>query len=64
MRYSTVCLTSGIVCFIAGAVIFALALFGRMLDPEIGGSIGSTLIFIFLVLMMVTVIFRNKERSD
>lgn len=64
MRHSTVCLISGIVCFVAGAAIFALALFGRMLDPEIGGGIGSSLIFIFLILMMVTVMLRNKERSD
>ena len=30
MRYSTICLVAAIICFIAGAGIFMLALFARL----------------------------------
>ena len=64
MRKSTICLISSIVCFAAGALIFGLALFTKMFDPEVGGGIGSVLIFAFLFLSILTILIRNKEREE
>ena len=64
MRKSTICLISSIVCFAAGALIFGLALFAGMFDPEIAGAIGSILIIAFLFLSIMTIMFRNKEREE
>ena len=47
MRYSTICLVAAIICFIAGAGIFMLALFARMFDPQPAGAIGLVLIMAF-----------------
>ena len=64
MRKSTICLISSIICFAAGALIFGLALFARMFDPEIAGAIGSILIIAFLFLSVLTIMVRNKEREE
>jgi len=64
MRYSTICLVAAIICFVAGAGIFMLALFARMFDPKPAGAIGLVLIFAFLFLSMATIAFRNKERAE
>ena len=64
MRKSTICLISSIICFSAGALIFGLALFARMFDPEIAGGIGSALIIAFLFLSVLTIMVRNKEREE
>ena len=64
MRKSTICLLSSIICFAAGALIFGLALFARMFDPEIAGAIGSILIIAFLFLSVLTIMVRNKEREE
>ena len=64
MRPSTICLIAAIVCFIAGAAIFMLALFARAIDPQTGGAIGSILIIAFLALSMVNIALRNRERAE
>ena len=64
MRKSTICLISSIICFTAGVLIFGLALFARMFDPEIAGGIGSILIIAFLFLSVLTIMARNKEREE
>ena len=64
MRPSTICLLAGIVCFIAGAAIFMLALFARAIDPHTGGAVGSVLIIAFLALSMINIALRNKERAE
>ena len=63
MRPSTICLVAALICFIAGAAIFMLALFARTIDPQTGGAAGSTLIIAFLALSMVNIALRNKERA-
>ena len=63
MRPSTVCLIAAVICFIAGAAIFMLALFARTVDPQTGGAVGSVLIIAFLALSMVNIALRNKERA-
>ena len=64
MRPSTICLVAAVICFIAGAAIFMLALFAKTIDPETGGAAGSILIIAFLVLSMVNIALRNKERAE
>ena len=64
MRNSTICLIAAIICFVAGAGIFMLALFARMFDPQPAGAIGLILIFAFLFLSMANIAFRNKERAE
>ena len=64
MRPSTICLLAAVVCFIAGAIIFMLALFARTIDPQTGGAVGSVLIIAFLALCMVNIALRNKERAQ
>ena len=63
MRPSTICLVTAVICFIAGAVIFMLALFARTIDPQTGGAVGSILIIAFLALSLVNIALRNKERA-
>lgn len=64
MRPSTICLVAAVICFIAGAAIFVLALFAKTIDPETGGAAGSILIIAFLALSMVNIALRNKERAE
>ena len=64
MRCSTICLVSSIICFSVGALIFGLALFAGMFDPDIAGAVGLILMFAFLILSMLTIMFRNKERAE
>ena len=64
MRTSTVTLIAGIISFIAGAAIFILALFARILDPDGAGLAGVLLIILFIILMFATIAIRNKERAD
>ena len=64
MRYSTVCLASSVICFSVGVLIFGLALFAGMFDPGVAGAIGLILMIAFLVLSMLTVMFRNREREE
>ena len=64
MRYSTICLASSVICFSVGVLIFGLALFARMFDPDIAGAIGLILMIAFLVLSVLTVMFRNREREE
>ena len=64
MKYSTICLIASIACFIAGAIIFMLALFARMLEPQSAGAVGSILIMAFLFLSIGTILLRNKERAE
>ena len=64
MRYSTICLVAAIICFIAGAIIFMLALFAKIFDPEPAGAVGAVLILAFLVLSIANIAFRNKERAE
>ena len=61
MRYSTICLVAAIICFIAGAAIFMLALFARMFDPEPAGAVGAVLIMAFLFLSIANIAFRNRK---
>ena len=63
MKASTVCLIAAVVCFTVGAVIFMLALFLRMFDPEVAGGIGSVLIIAFLLLSVANIILRNREMA-
>ena len=64
MKPSTICLISGIICFIAGAAIFILALFTKTLEPKSAGAVGSILIVLFLFLSMGTIVLKNKERAQ
>ena len=63
MRPSSICLIVAVICFIAGAIIFMLALFARTIDPQTGGAVGSILIIAFLALSLVNIALRNKERA-
>ena len=64
MKNSTICLISSIICFSVGVLIFGLALFARIFDPEVAGAIGLILMIAFLVLSMLTIMFRNREREE
>ena len=64
MTKSKICLVSAIVCFTIGAIIFMLALFGRMLDPAIAGGVGGAFIVAFLALSIANIAFRNKELAE
>ena len=64
MTKSKICLISAIVCFAIGAIIFMLALFGRMFDPTIAGGVGGFFIVAFLVLSIANIVFRNKELAE
>ena len=64
MRPSSICLIVAVICFIAGAIIFMLALFARTIDPQTGGAVGSILIIAFLALSMVNIALRNRERAQ
>ena len=63
MKNSTICLISSIACFSVGVLIFGLALFARIFDPEVAGAIGLILMIAFLILSMLTIMFRNMERE-
>lgn len=56
-------LASGAICFIAGFVIFAVALFSHLDNVEIFAVIGLVLIVVFLILTYISMYMRSKEKA-
>lgn len=64
MEKSLIVLASGVVCFIAGFLIFAIALFSHLDNVDIFAGIGLTLIVVFLILTYISMYMRNKEKAS
>lgn len=61
LKKSQIFLLLSFASFMAGAIIFALALFLRIMDPKTAGAVGAVLVILFIPLALLALYFKNKE---